>query len=665
MVEPADGATAAPSPSRPSPSVEAQSQLIETVNALQIITKQSEFLQPPTNDDSIVNFSKLSDAFSAFQVCFAELHRHVVSIGTLIDSMRPLDTTSTIPLSVSSLPAAAAAAPEPEPATEQEPEPSSEFDPSEEEEVEVKSPCLELKSTRSELESICERTDGRGLRKYMITHLSDINVLLEEVPKALKLSRNPARLVLDCVGKFYLQWSRAYVKGSPVVNGRKASILVLDCFLLMGIDEGVEFEKEVKEESEKAALAWRKRLIAEGGLRKAYDMDARGLLLLTGCFGIPGEFRNEDIRDLLLASPFKKNMSGALTRSNVFMAKITEIIEGMVNQKMEIEAVDFAYTFGMEDRFNSQKLVTTFLRESKEPLKKMKGKWQGSLATVHEAKMKHLFALRSVIKCSRRHNIDLSKLLPGWKINEQIMSLEKEIEVGEKKMVQKRKNDETESSGMISNKEAKQSHFPNPRLQQERVVNHIDSNTTLLEGGTAGHMFGLSPSVLHGPGGHGRTLVDNTPMQIGSHHTGQLYGLHGDVAVYDRLLSHSYAYGPSSYLAGSTGLPNTKPGDAYRPPPYLAGSTGLPNTKPGDAYRPPPYLEGSKGLPNAIPTDVAGRSSASNPYQFGDTVATSELYRSSGLRAVDVVPPAASAHHSSYLYTGPDSFALGRHYLQP
>lgn len=53
-----------------------------------------------------------------------------------------------------------------------------------------------------------------------------------------------------------------------------------------------------------------------------------------------------------------------------------------MNQKMEMEAVDLAYTFGMEDRFNSQKLVTTYLRESKEPLKKMKGKPQGSLAAV-------------------------------------------------------------------------------------------------------------------------------------------------------------------------------------------------------------------------------------------------------------------------------------------
>ncbi|KAJ8553537.1 hypothetical protein K7X08_024215 [Anisodus acutangulus] len=631
MAEPSDmAATATP--------VEGQSQHPhETANTWQQNLQPTQNL-PSQSQDSIANFIKLSNAFSAFQHCFAELQQHIDSIRTLIDSMRPPHTTNTIPLS------------------EPEPKPSSESDPSEEEEEEVKCPSSELKSTRSELEKLCEMMDGRGLRKYMIAHLIDINGLVEEVPKALKLSPNPARLVLECLGKFYLQGSKAYVKGSPIINGRKASILVLECYLLMGID-GVEIEKEVKVEAEQAALAWRKRLNAEGGLRQAYDMDARGLLLLIGCFGIPKGFRNEDIRDLLRASPFKKNMSGGLTRSNVFMAKITEIIEGMVNEKMEINAVDIAYTFGIEDRFNPQRLVNSFLRESEKTLKKTMGRSEGSLAAVNEAKKKHLSALRSVIKCLRRHSIDLSELLPGWQINEKIMSLEKDITTGEAKMAQKRKVDETESSGRFSNKEAKHSQFPNPLLQEGRVVNHVDSNNTLLEGGTAGHMYGysLSPSVLHapvggsihenvGPLGHGRTLVDSTPGQIGSR-TGQLYGLHGDVAVYDRLPSHSYAYGPSSYLEGSTGLPNTKPGDAYRPPSYLEGSTGLTNSIPGDTYRPPPYFEGSRGLPNTIPTDVDGRSVA-----FDDTVRASELYRSSGLRAVDVVPSAASAHHSSYLY---------------
>ncbi|KAJ8553538.1 hypothetical protein K7X08_024216 [Anisodus acutangulus] len=115
---------------------------------------------------------------------------------------------------------------------------------------------------------------------------------------------------------------------------------------------------EEEEEADKAALAWTSRLIVEGGVRKASKMDARGLLLLIGCFGILGGFRNEDIRDLL-QSP----------------------------------QVNHAFCYVVQN----------------------------------EAKVKHLFALKSVIKCLKRHDVDPSKLLPGCKIDEKIMTLEKEI----------------------------------------------------------------------------------------------------------------------------------------------------------------------------------------------------------------------------------------------
>ncbi|KAF3621593.1 putative chaperone protein ClpD, chloroplastic-like isoform X1 [Capsicum annuum] len=280
MAGPTDSATAATPQSPPSPSIKVethQQDEQETVNAAsQNVTQLSEFQQPPK--DSIADFRKLSDAFSAFQRCFAKLQKHG-SIQTLIDSMRTSPSTRGE--------AATTAAPEAEP--------SSESDPSKEEEAEdvksQKSPGTELKSTNSKSESLCEKMDGRGLRKYMIAHLEDINEWVEQVSKALKLSPNPARLLLDCLGMFYLQGSKAYVKGSPMFNGRNASILVLEVLLDDGIDEHVEIEKEVKEEAEKAALLWRKRLIAEGGVRKAYDMDARGLLLLIGCFGFQEDFR--------------------------------------------------------------------------------------------------------------------------------------------------------------------------------------------------------------------------------------------------------------------------------------------------------------------------------------------------------------------------------------
>ncbi|WMV35735.1 hypothetical protein MTR67_029120 [Solanum verrucosum] len=254
-----------------------------------------------------------------------------------------------------------------------------------------------------------------------------------------------------------------------------------------------------------------------------------------------------------------------------------------------INAIDIAYTFGFEEKLEPLGLLTSFLKESEETLsKKIKGFKQ--TITVRAAKKRYLFDLKSVYGCLKRHRIDPSKLVPGWQFNEELAELVKDIR--DQKMAQKRKIDETESSGCFSNKEMKNSYFPNPwPPHQQKVVNHVDnSNTTLLEGGGAGgHIYGysLAPSVLHAPGVHGLNLVDSTPGQIGSH-TGQLCGRLGDAIVYDRLASHSYAYRPLSYLEASTRLPNTITGDAYKPPPYLETYTGFPNTIPADAYRPPP-----------------------------------------------------------------------------
>lgn len=295
---------------------------------------------------SSANLRKLSDSLLALQCCLTELNQHINSVRSIIPSVIPgLATNISTLLPTSSPPAT-------EPLLKS--ESSWESDPSEEEEEEkekkeeeelrsrrseevqsphrseLKSPhSSELKSSRSkevqfphrsELESFCKSMNSSELRRYMVMRVSDTNRLLEEVPKALRLSPHPARLVLDSMGKIYFQGRNSYTKNSRMVWRRKAAVLVLECFLLMRVDK-VEIEKEVKEEADKAALAWRKRMIAEGGVGKACEMDARGLLLLLGCFGIPGGFSNEDIRDLLLISHITK-IYRALRRSNVLKAKI-------------------------------------------------------------------------------------------------------------------------------------------------------------------------------------------------------------------------------------------------------------------------------------------------------------------------------------------------------
>lgn len=191
---------------------------------------------------------------------------------------------------------------------------------------------------KSELENLCKMMSSRGLRKYLATNLSDLPKLREEVPKALKLAMNPAKLVLECVGKFFLQGCRAYTKDSPMIPAREASVFMLECFLLMmgmndthGVgNEVVTIEKEVKDEAENSAMAWRKRLLVEGGLHKACEIEARGLFLLVSCFGIPTSFKIEDIRDLLRASNTKEIL-GILQRSNVLMYKLSGGTFSLVN----------------------------------------------------------------------------------------------------------------------------------------------------------------------------------------------------------------------------------------------------------------------------------------------------------------------------------------------
>ncbi|KAF3644197.1 hypothetical protein P3S67_009302 [Capsicum chacoense] len=553
-----------------------------------------------------------------------------------------------------------------------------EGDEDEDEEVEEEKQGEEVRTPLfSELASICKAMSDRDLNKYMKRHFSNKETLLEQLPKALKLSENPKSLVLKCLNKFYLQRTDSFFRGTRVFLQRKVSVLALECLLLMMVEsEGVvEIDETVKEDVNQAALAWKERLMSEGGVKMAHKLnaqgaahrlDARGLLLLFGCFGVPSfGILYADIRYFLTFGA--QGIYGALKRSSVFMEYIPKLIEWRVKCNV-VDAVDIAYTFGLEDKSDPLRLLTSFIKESEETLsKKIRGFKQTN--TVLAAKKDYLVAVRSVYSCLRRHRIDPSKLITGWQFDVKIMSLEKEIvelneHVGQETLAEliknirdqnlalKRKIDETESSGCFSNKEMKSSYPSNPNpwpRHPEKVVNHVDNSIgTLLEGGgTTGHIYGysLSPSVLHatvagsirenvvgslpGPVGgvvatvgvgagagksvqgglcagvHGLTLVDRTPGQTGSH-TGLLYGQRRDAVMYDRLASHSYAYRPSSFLegSGSMGLPNTITVDTYRSPPYLEASTGLPNTIPGDAYKPPSYLEASTGLSNRIPADA-------------------------------------------------------------
>ncbi|KAJ0052197.1 hypothetical protein Pint_01323 [Pistacia integerrima] len=149
---------------------------------------------------------------------------------------------------------------------------------------------------------------SRDLRKHLITHLSDVETLQLRLNFDTKIgSKAGETLVRLCGASLFTRFKRLH-QGHSHDSSCQASVLVLE-FLLRLITESeshTEIDKSIKQEAEKDSIAWRKSLLSEGGLSKACEIDARGLLLFVACFEIPKVFKNEDVRDLIRFSNFKE-----------------------------------------------------------------------------------------------------------------------------------------------------------------------------------------------------------------------------------------------------------------------------------------------------------------------------------------------------------------------
>ncbi|CAL5204444.1 unnamed protein product [Lathyrus oleraceus] len=429
---------------------------------------------------------------------------------------------------------------------------------------------------------LCKTMNSRGLRRYILTHLFETALLKEQIPAALKTAQEPAKLVFECIGRFYLQGSKAYTVNSPMITARQTSVLVLEYYLISGcVASEAEMELSLKEEAAAAAVAWRKRLISEGGVGAASEMDARGLILFLACFGIPGIFRNEDIANLVhLSKPAE--ISHALRKSKVLFGRVSDITEGMMKKDKVVEAIELAYTFGFEEKFSPRTVLTSFLHKSSETWKKAK-EARDDPSLLKKTNEKYLTALKSVINCLEGFKVDIAKLLPEWKLKDTILQLEKDISDVAKKFEDnsppKRKLDKSSTSKKVKGPDTKRTRYDvrdpfmaSPSvttLQGQRIASLIDGNSSYdtsltahyLEGRSYGYpnpysiaasaQFGsVSGSLPEGYIGRG-VSIDNVGAMpnINSSLYSRLHSIDEGVLSYNRSVDQSFAGQPSSARA--------------------------------------------------------------------------------------------------------------------
>ncbi|KAF5190215.1 Frigida-like protein [Thalictrum thalictroides] len=575
----------------------------------------------PESLNSVNELFGLSEALSIFTRRFNELQKHMEFIDKSIDDVykqqKDIESVVVAPLPVPAPNASTSCAPILSTANQ------------------TNANSAKAESSKeagpSTIDSLCETMGSRGVRKYITMNMSDIEKLQKEVTAAIKRAPNPAKLVLDCMGRFYLQGSKAFIKDSPMISNRQASLLILEFFLL---SDCTSIDPSVKEEAKKTAMLWRKRIVNEGGLSNATNADARGLLLFIASYGIPSDFENQDLIQLIRLSN-AKDISNALRRSRVLVQKIPDIIHAMVKKGMCLAAVDAAYTFGVEEKVSPETILTLYLRDSEETWKIARKDSQGHPLALKTADEKQLTAYKFAMKCLEDHKINPMKLAE-WNINDKIATLEKYISdherVIEEKGHLKRKADGVNSSP-FKNQDAKHprmstglspqmhSKFMLPQEQRAFGINDgqifYDGRLSSQLNGYSGMSSVMGPTypgaagleVLHrivpgnvagtslgstaGPGGvlHVEGLLHTTNHSAGS------YAWHGDGALNDNLFRHNFM-GPQT-ISGR-GL-------------FGSGST---------------MEQGFAGQPSSSLT-FGTRNSSADLYQFADAVLEHEAYNSS------------------------------------
>ncbi|KAG4137085.1 hypothetical protein ERO13_D07G049801v2 [Gossypium hirsutum] len=232
------------------------------------------------------------------------------------------------------------------------------------------------------------------------------------------------------------------------------------------------------------------------------------------------------------------NLSGisdAVKCSPFLPGKIPDIIECMVKNGMPFEAVEVASIFGLEDKFSSKTMLTSFLQESTKAFERAKQEANKSHVALKKANEKQLDALKSIVHYSENRSIDATELLGSWQIKEKIVTLEEEIvelkkRIEEKKM-KKRKRNEKGSSSTVKSQEVKRSRLategsPLPKSEANQLC---EQPTTILSDGDA--LVPISSNANNSPvtsaAPHGSTCCfpENEIAQMGKANEKQLDAL--------------------------------------------------------------------------------------------------------------------------------------------
>ncbi|KAA8550515.1 hypothetical protein F0562_002199 [Nyssa sinensis] len=264
---------------------------------------------------------------------------------------------------------------------------------------------VEVKSY-PQLVKLCQEMDSEGLHKFISDNRKNLATLREEIPLALKAAADPACLVLDSLKGFYSM----EMPHSNLLGLRRTCIMLMECLssLLTDLDLGSVSDvisEDVKERAKVIAEEWKPKLDdLDVDASNGNSLEAHAFLQLLATFGINSDFDQEKLSKLI-PMVSRRRQTADLCRSLGLSDKMPGVIDVLVNNGRQIDAVNLASAFELMEQFSPVSLLKSYLTEARKVSSPVKS-GNTSPTVQNEVNERELTALKAVIKCIEDHKLE-------------------------------------------------------------------------------------------------------------------------------------------------------------------------------------------------------------------------------------------------------------------
>ncbi|PKA59748.1 Protein FRIGIDA [Apostasia shenzhenica] len=277
----------------------------------------------------------------------------------------------------------------------------------------------------SRIRDICRKMDYDAFFDFVASSRKECDLLRKEIPLALGECIDPATFTMDTISKVFPMDRRA-VK-SQLGDLGWVTVLVLESLVPVLTDPKLGTDRllvtrTVKERAMEMAEVWKESMEQRGGLESVKAQDAHAFLQLLVTFGIGAKEEREFYRKLVVSFSWRKQMP-KLAIALGLDDKMNDIIEELISKRQQLDAINFAYESGLQDKYPAVPLLKSFLKDAKKAASVISEERNNSGPPMNNNNRKEQYAIRAVMRCIEEHKLESE--FPLENLHKRLENLEK------------------------------------------------------------------------------------------------------------------------------------------------------------------------------------------------------------------------------------------------